>query len=147
VIELCKIWGFHGGDYEECRLLEYKNPVRTSQDTHYFSATESSQLRLCKIWGFHGGDYEEWRLLWCYAVWGHRWRQYPKYGLKPEYGQTYNLPFVRFKWSEWKSLELYIPVSPHPPLCRWKGHINNFKLCLYTEKADSSPTTSGSKPR
>jgi hypothetical protein len=26
----CKILGFHGGDYEECRLLGYKNPVRTS---------------------------------------------------------------------------------------------------------------------
>jgi hypothetical protein len=60
---LCKLWGFHGGDYEECRLLGYKTPVRTSQETHYFSATQSSQLMLCKIWGFHGGDYEECRLL------------------------------------------------------------------------------------
>jgi hypothetical protein len=34
----CKIWGFYGGDYEEC-LLGYRNPVRTSQETHYFSAT------------------------------------------------------------------------------------------------------------
>jgi hypothetical protein len=33
----------------ECRLLGYKNPVRTSQETHYVSATESSQLMLCKI--------------------------------------------------------------------------------------------------
>jgi hypothetical protein len=40
---------FRGGDYEECRLLGYKNPVRTSQETHYVSATESSQLMLCKI--------------------------------------------------------------------------------------------------
>jgi hypothetical protein len=24
--------GFHGGDYEECRLLGYNNPVRTSQE-------------------------------------------------------------------------------------------------------------------
>jgi hypothetical protein len=40
---------FHGRDYEECRLLGYKNPVRTPQKTHYFSATESSQLMLCKI--------------------------------------------------------------------------------------------------
>jgi hypothetical protein len=24
--------GFHGGDYEECRLLGYKNPVRTPQE-------------------------------------------------------------------------------------------------------------------
>jgi hypothetical protein len=59
----CKIWGSHGGDYEECRLLGYKNPVRTSQETHYVSATESSRLMLCKIWGYHGDDYEEFRLL------------------------------------------------------------------------------------
>jgi phosphomannomutase len=45
---LCKIWGSHGGDYEEC-LLGYKNPVRTSQETHYLSATESSKLMLCNI--------------------------------------------------------------------------------------------------
>jgi hypothetical protein len=65
----CKIWDFQGGDYEECRLLGYKNPVRTSQETHYVSTTESSQLTLCKIWGVHDGDYEEWRLLEYYAVW------------------------------------------------------------------------------
>jgi hypothetical protein len=47
---------------EECRILGYKNPVCTSQETHYVSATESSQLML-KIGGFHGGDYEECRLL------------------------------------------------------------------------------------
>jgi hypothetical protein len=60
---LRKIWRFHGGDYEECRLLGYKSPFRTSQETHYVSTTESSQLKLCKIWRFHGGDYEEWCLL------------------------------------------------------------------------------------
>jgi hypothetical protein len=43
---LCKILGFHGGRYEECRLLGYKNPVRISQETYYFSATEPSQLIL-----------------------------------------------------------------------------------------------------
>jgi hypothetical protein len=59
----CKTWGFHGGDYEECCLLGYKNPVRTSQKTHYVSIREFSQLMLCKIWGLHGGDYEECRLL------------------------------------------------------------------------------------
>jgi hypothetical protein len=58
---LCTIWDFHGGDYEECRLLGYKYPVRTSQETHYGS-TEPSLLVLCKIWGFHGGDYEEYHL-------------------------------------------------------------------------------------
>jgi hypothetical protein len=67
--DICKIWGFHGGDYEDCRLMEHKNPVPTSQETHYFSATESSQLMLCKIWGFHGDDYEEYRSLECDAVW------------------------------------------------------------------------------
>jgi hypothetical protein len=46
---LCKICGFHGGNYEECRLLGYKNPFRTSQETHYFSVTESTKLMLCKI--------------------------------------------------------------------------------------------------
>jgi hypothetical protein len=56
LLMLCKIWGFHGGDYEECRLLGYKTPVRTSQETHYVSATEYSLLMLRKIWGFHGGD-------------------------------------------------------------------------------------------
>jgi hypothetical protein len=60
---LCKIWGFHGGDYEECRLLWYKTKVHTSQETHYVSTTESSQLMLCKIWCFHISDYEECRLL------------------------------------------------------------------------------------
>jgi hypothetical protein len=52
-----------GGEYEECYLLGYKNTVRTSQETHYVSATEPSWLMLCKIWGVHGGDYEECRLL------------------------------------------------------------------------------------
>jgi hypothetical protein len=64
----CKIWGFHGGDHEECRILEYKNPVRTSQQTRYVSAIEPRRLKLSKIWGFHGGDYEEFRHLGCYAV-------------------------------------------------------------------------------
>jgi hypothetical protein len=49
--------------HEEGRLLGCKNPVRTSQETHYFSAAESSHLMLCKICGFHGFDYEECRLL------------------------------------------------------------------------------------
>jgi hypothetical protein len=51
-IALSKIRGSQGGDYEDCRLLGYSNPVRTSQETHYLSATESSQLMLCNIWGF-----------------------------------------------------------------------------------------------
>jgi hypothetical protein len=62
-IYACKFWGFHGSDYKECRLLGYKNPVRTSQQTHYISTIESSQLMQCKFWGFYGGDYEECRLL------------------------------------------------------------------------------------
>jgi hypothetical protein len=39
---LCKVWGSSSGDYEECRLLGYKDPVRTSQETHYVSARELS---------------------------------------------------------------------------------------------------------
>jgi hypothetical protein len=57
------------GYKEECRLLGYKNSVRTSQKTLYVSDTEPSRLMLCKIWGFHGGDFKECRLLGCCAVW------------------------------------------------------------------------------
>jgi hypothetical protein len=42
---------------------DIRNPVRTSQETHYVSATESTRLMLCKIWGFYGGDCKECRLL------------------------------------------------------------------------------------
>jgi hypothetical protein len=63
VDECSKISGSHGGHYEEWPVLGYKNPVHTSQGTHYVSATEPSRLALCKIRGFHGGDYEEYRLL------------------------------------------------------------------------------------
>jgi hypothetical protein len=38
-----------GTDEEECRLMGFKNPVRTSQETHHFSATEPSHLILCTI--------------------------------------------------------------------------------------------------
>jgi hypothetical protein len=60
---LCKFYGVHGCDHEERRLLGYKNAVRTSQETHHVSATESSRLMLCKFYGVHGSDYEECRLL------------------------------------------------------------------------------------
>jgi hypothetical protein len=40
---------FHGGDYEECPLLGYKNQVHTSEETYYFSDTEPSRLMICKI--------------------------------------------------------------------------------------------------
>jgi hypothetical protein len=53
----CKIWSFQGCDYEECCLLGYKIPVRTSQEI-YITSTELSRLMLCKIWEFHGGDCE-----------------------------------------------------------------------------------------
>jgi hypothetical protein len=32
-LHICMIWGFPGGDYEECRLLGYENPVRASEVT------------------------------------------------------------------------------------------------------------------
>jgi hypothetical protein len=44
-------------------LLGYRNPVRTSQKTHYVSATEPNRLMLCKICGVLACDYEECRLL------------------------------------------------------------------------------------
>jgi hypothetical protein len=34
---------------EEGRLLGYKNPSRTSQETHYLSVIEPSRLMLCKV--------------------------------------------------------------------------------------------------
>jgi hypothetical protein len=48
---------------EECRLLRYKIPFRTSQETHYISATEASRLMLRKILSFHSSYYEEYSLL------------------------------------------------------------------------------------
>jgi hypothetical protein len=39
---LCKIRGYLGDDYEERRLRGYINHFRTSQETHYISATEAS---------------------------------------------------------------------------------------------------------
>jgi hypothetical protein len=42
----CKPWSLHGGDCEECHLLGYETPLRTSQET--LSATEPSRLMLCK---------------------------------------------------------------------------------------------------
>jgi hypothetical protein len=63
-----KIWSFHCSNYEDI----YKNPDRTSEETHYVSATEPSQLMLCKVWGFRDGDYEACRLLGCYSVWNRR---------------------------------------------------------------------------
>jgi hypothetical protein len=38
--------GFHDGDYEECRLVGYKNRVHSLYEKHYFSATEPSRLML-----------------------------------------------------------------------------------------------------
>jgi hypothetical protein len=44
-------------------VLWDKNPVLTSPETYYVSATETSQLMLYKISDFYIGDYEEFRLL------------------------------------------------------------------------------------
>jgi hypothetical protein len=68
-VDVSKVWGFHGGEYEECRLLGYKIPGRTSQETQYISATEPCRLMLCKISSFHGCDYELCRLVRCDALW------------------------------------------------------------------------------
>jgi hypothetical protein len=44
----CKVWGRDGSDYDECRLLGYNNPFCTSQEIHYFFATEHNRLMLLK---------------------------------------------------------------------------------------------------
>jgi hypothetical protein len=49
IVLLCKVCGFHLGDYDECRVLGYITRVRTSPETHYFSTTEPSRLMLYKI--------------------------------------------------------------------------------------------------
>jgi hypothetical protein len=49
--------------FKECRLLGYRNPVCNSQDTHYVSVTEPSQLILPKTLGFHDADCDVCRLL------------------------------------------------------------------------------------
>jgi hypothetical protein len=54
-----QIWGFHGCDYEKRHLLGCQSTIHTSQETHSFSTTDSSQLMLCRIWGSHGCDYAE----------------------------------------------------------------------------------------
>jgi hypothetical protein len=38
---LCKIWDFHGGDYEECRLLGYKTQFVLHR-RHIMSPLQSS---------------------------------------------------------------------------------------------------------
>jgi hypothetical protein len=63
---ICKKWRFPAGDYEEYRLLGYKNPVRTSQETHYLSRDQP--VNSIQITVFHGSDYEECCLLGCGAV-------------------------------------------------------------------------------
>jgi hypothetical protein len=52
-----------GENYEECRLLGYKAPVRKSEETYYLSTTQPNRLTLSTIWGSLGGEYEEIRLL------------------------------------------------------------------------------------
>jgi hypothetical protein len=64
---LCKIWGFHGSDYEECLLECYAaSNARTDVSEEHIA----SIIRVTRIGelgtrfvGFHGGEYEECRLL------------------------------------------------------------------------------------
>jgi hypothetical protein len=46
---LCKICGFQGDDYEECRLLGYKKSQFVSHRKHCVSTTKPSLLMLCEI--------------------------------------------------------------------------------------------------
>jgi hypothetical protein len=47
---LCKIWGFLGSDYEECRLLGYRDPVTLcdtckNQDPHGVTSSNLYVIR------------------------------------------------------------------------------------------------------
>jgi hypothetical protein len=55
--KLCKIFGFHGGDYKNVVFL-YINTKFIPQRKHYVSVTESIRLMLCKTSGFQSGGYE-----------------------------------------------------------------------------------------
>jgi hypothetical protein len=45
-----------------------KNPVHTSQEIHYISATDTSRLILCNIWCLHCSYYDECCLHRCYKI-------------------------------------------------------------------------------
>jgi hypothetical protein len=53
ILSVYRIWGSHGGDYEECRLVGYRTSIRTSQG-HISLGYWAQRLLLCKIWSFHG---------------------------------------------------------------------------------------------
>jgi hypothetical protein len=63
----CEISGYHGGDYEECSVLGYKNSVRTLQDTLRlgYRAQHVNAVRFEVLTAVT----EECRLLGCVAVW------------------------------------------------------------------------------
>jgi hypothetical protein len=42
-----RIWVFTGVTMKNVVFWGYKNPVRTSEETYYVSATEASRLMLC----------------------------------------------------------------------------------------------------
>jgi hypothetical protein len=44
-----KVSDLHGDNYEEYRLLGYKNIVRTLEETFYVSATKASRVMTGKI--------------------------------------------------------------------------------------------------
>jgi hypothetical protein len=39
-----KIWGYHGGDYEECRLLGYKTPQIVPHRKYFVSARIQTEV-------------------------------------------------------------------------------------------------------
>jgi hypothetical protein len=96
--KLYKIWGRHGGDYEECRLLGYKIPVRTWQETHYVSGTEPNQLNTKDL-------SLSWRWLW--------WI--------PSFGMLRCVAFVRSDLSEecFASIIRVERISEQMCLARW----------------------------
>jgi hypothetical protein len=133
-----KIWGFRSGDYEECRLLGYKNPVRTWQKTHYVPTTEPSRLMLCKIWVCHGSDYEECRLLGCSAVWAilhsHRRENIIHYILILVLCIRHQITLHVFSFSETMFILSMLKILPFHRLYSWgwwNTYLHYFRVTLY----------------
>jgi hypothetical protein len=66
---LCKISGFHGCDYVECRLLGYKNPVSTSQETLRIRYRAQPVKCYVRFEVFTAVTMKNVCVLGCYAVW------------------------------------------------------------------------------
>jgi hypothetical protein len=116
---LCKIWGFHGGDYEECRLQGYKNTVRILQESHYVSAIEPSRLMLCKTRGVYG-------VSWDVTLDGSRSSHRSHTASQPRRRHSSLGLWVRISLQAWMYVCAYCPVR------RWQGGIEVERHAFWT---------------